>query len=109
MKRLVLLFVVIAFVATSAMATVAEKGPAEIEMPAPLGDVSFSHVQHQSKVSDCTVCHHKGADKGKCTGCHGPSATEEVPKRKKAFHGQCKGCHKNSSGPTKCKGCHIKK
>ncbi len=105
MKKLIVLLVV-GFVVATAVFAIANSGPAEIKMSAKMGDVSFTHAKHQSKISDCTECHHKGIEEAKCTGCHG--AKDGIPEAKKAFHDQCKGCHKKSGGPTKCKECHIK-
>ncbi len=105
MKKIILLLVV-GFIATTALYAIASNGPAEIKMSGKMGDVTFTHAQHQSKISDCTECHHKGTETPKCTSCHG--AKDGVPKAKKAFHDQCKGCHTKSGGPTKCKECHVK-
>ncbi len=105
MKKLIVLLVV-GFVATTAMIAIAANGPENIKMSAKIGDVDFAHAQHQSKISDCTECHHKGTETPKCTGCHG--VKDGIPKAKKAFHKQCKDCHKKSGGPTKCKECHVK-
>lgn len=105
MKKLVFLLVV-GFVVSTVAIAVANSGPAEIKMSAKMGDVTFSHAKHQSKISECTECHHKGTETPKCTDCHG--VKDGAPDAKKAFHDQCKECHKKSGGPTKCKECHIK-
>ncbi len=108
MKRLLLLLMVAGLVACMASAVVAEDhiGPKEVVFDTTIGTINFQHIQHQGKISDCTECHHKGIEEGKCTGCHG--VEKDIPRLTKAFHGQCKGCHRNSSGPTSCKGCHLK-
>lgn len=106
MKKIVILLVVAGLVATTAMFAMANNGPAEIKLEASMGTVTFQHTAHQAKVADCTECHHKGVEAGKCTACHGVDAA--VPKAKDAFHKLCKDCHKAQNGPTKCKGCHVK-
>ena len=106
MKKMLVLFAIVTFVAASAFVAVAQdKGPATIKMPVKMGDVTFEHAKHQGLVPDCATCHHTG-DYAACKSCHG--AKPEAPKSKKAYHDQCKGCHKKQSGPTKCKGCHVK-
>lgn len=108
MKQLWLLLMIISLVAGTALVAVADhhQGPEEVIFETTIGTISFLHIKHQGKISDCSECHHKGIAEGKCTGCHG--ADKDIPKLTKAFHGQCKGCHRNSSGPTNCKGCHTK-
>lgn len=107
MKKMLTLFFVAMFVATFAIAAIAqEKGPAEIKMPASMGTVTFPHAKHQELASDCAVCHHSGMDVPKCTDCHG--SKPDAPKAKKIFHKLCKGCHKKQDGPTKCKACHVR-
>lgn len=107
MKRIAVILTVLAFVAAgSFLAIASEKGPAEIKLEAKMGTVTFNHEAHQGKVTDCTECHHKGVEAGKCTGCHG--VTEGVPSAKDAFHSKCKGCHQEKGGPTSCKDCHKK-
>lgn len=107
MKKMIVLFAVIAFVASVAIA-VAVDAPTEDKVLAggKMGAVTFSHAKHAAK--DCSVCHHKGVEGAdiKCTSCHG--VDKAAPKAKKAFHDQCKGCHKAEGGPTKCKECHVK-
>jgi hypothetical protein len=83
-----------------------DHGPKMITLTTPLGVITFSHAEHQAKISDCNTCHHKGPAKGKCTGCHGADTTSPMPM--KAFHDQCKGCHKDANGPMKCRQCHVK-
>ncbi len=108
MKRLLLLMVVLLVAGSLSALAEHHQGPEEVAFETTIGTISFLHIKHQGKISDCTECHHKGIDEGKCTGCHTLDGVEGVPKAKRAFHGQCKGCHKNSSGPTRCKDCHIK-
>ena len=106
MKRVIVTLLAIAFLAVGATFVVADNGPAEIKLPAKMGEVTFPHAAHQAKVPDCTECHHKGVEAGKCSSCHGVDAA--APKAKDAFHKQCKSCHKAQGGPTGCKGCHKK-
>ncbi|PLX87060.1 MAG: hypothetical protein C0618_07570 [Desulfuromonas sp.] len=107
MKKMMVLFAIVAFVAGTAAFAVANNGPASVSLDGgKMGNVAFDHAGHQGKVADCTACHHKGTDAGTCTSCHGVDAA--APKAKKAFHDQCKGCHKKEGGPTKCKECHVK-
>ncbi|SHI81677.1 Class III cytochrome C family protein [Malonomonas rubra DSM 5091] len=105
MKKMLVLFAIVAFVAASAFVAVAQdKGPASITMEVKMGNVTFDHAKHQG-LTDCATCHHTG-DFAACKSCH--DVKPEAPKSKKAYHDQCKGCHKKESGPTKCKGCHVK-
>lgn len=105
MKKILILFVALAMVSVAAMAVVAaEKGPAEIKLPASMGEITFDHAAHQGRVADCATCHHQGEGVA-CRSCHGTKP--EAPAAKKAFHDKCKGCHKGQNGPTKCKECHT--
>lgn len=107
MKKMLILLIAASFVASAAMSVVAnDKGPAEIQLDASMGTVTFNHAAHQERASDCTTCHHQG-DFTSCRTCH--NGEGEAPKAKKVFHEKCKGCHAEmKSGPTKCKECHIK-
>lgn len=106
MKKLIMLLALVAFVGSVSFVAFAAEGPAEIKLPAKMGEVTFPHHAHQAKVADCTTCHHNGVDAGTCTSCHG--VKPEAPKAKDAFHKQCKGCHQEQGGPTSCKDCHKK-
>jgi hypothetical protein len=104
MKKMLILFVAVTIVfAASMLVLAADKGPAEIKLPASMGEVTFKHAEHQTRVADCVTCHHKG-DETACRSCHG--VKPEAPVAKNAFHDKCKGCHKEQNGPTKCKECH---
>lgn len=105
MKKLILP-IAVSFLVLSVALALAASGPEVITLKAKMGNVTFNHAQHQSKIADCTECHHKGTETPKCTGCHG--VIKAAPEAKKAFHEQCKGCHKKSGGPAKCKECHMK-
>jgi hypothetical protein len=105
MKKLQILFVAVTLVTSAAFAVIAaENGPAEIKLPASMGEIIFDHAGHQSRISECTSCHHQGEGTD-CHSCH--DAKPEVPSAKKALHNNCKDCHKEQSGPTKCKECHT--
>ncbi len=108
MKKLMTLFVALSIVTVAAFSVIAadNKGPEEVKLKASMGTVTFQHRAHQSRVEDCTTCHHQGVAAGACTSCH--DAKPEAPKAKKVFHKLCKSCHKKNDGPTKCKGCHVK-
>lgn len=103
---MIVLFAVVAFVASVAVAVAVDAPGSDIVLEGgKMGAVTFSHAKHSS--NECTACHHKGVDSGTCTSCHG--VDKAAPKAKKAFHDQCKGCHKEmKAGPTKCKECHVK-
>jgi cytochrome c553 len=105
MKKCLILFVALAMVTSAAIVVIAaENGPAEIKLPASMGEVTFDHAEHQGRVTDCTTCHHQGAGTA-CRSCHGVNA--DAPDAKTAFHNKCKTCHKEQNGPTKCKECHT--
>lgn len=105
MKKIAILFVAITLVSFASLAVIAaENGPAEIKLPASMGEISFNHSAHQTRVPDCATCHHQGAGTA-CSSCHG--VKPEAPDAKKAFHTLCKDCHKSQNGPTKCKECHT--
>ncbi len=105
MKKLLILFVAVTMVSAAAMSVIAAgNGPAEIKLPASMGEVSFDHAAHQGRVPDCTTCHHQGEGTS-CKSCH--DAKPDAPKAKKVFHSLCKDCHKQQNGPTKCKQCHT--
>lgn len=106
MKRFIAVMVTLGLVALGTATLVsADNGPAEIKLPAKMGEVNFPHQAHQDIAGDCTKCHHKGLDDPSCRGCHDGT---NAPKFKDAAHKLCKECHKASSGPTDCKGCHKK-
>jgi cytochrome c553 len=112
-KIVVLLVTMLAFVA-SASIVLADNGPAEIvikEVQKKFPPVTFKHAEHQSRIGDCTTCHHKSANgdaAAPCSQCHGKD--EAAPGYKDAMHKSCQGCHKKEGGnaPTKCNGCHVK-
>lgn len=106
MKKILAMLVAVAFLAIGSV-VIADNGPETVTLEGgKMGQITFPHTAHQAKVEDCTTCHHKGVDAGKCTSCHGVDAA--APKAKDAFHKQCKGCHKEMGGPTSCKDCHKK-
>ena len=95
MKQLIVTLLVAAFIAAGSLAF-ADNGPAEIKMPAKMGEVTFNHAGHQAKLNgDCKVCHEAGPGKIEGFG-------------KDLAHKTCKGCHAEKGGPTGCKDCHKK-
>ena len=106
MKRIVVAFLAVAFVAVCAFGVVAgEKGEATYTFDTKMGAVTFPHADHQAKVGDCKTCHHEGVEAGACRTCHDGT---KAPKFKDAAHKLCKDCHKEKGGPTNCKDCHKK-
>lgn len=104
MKKLSILIVALAMTTLSLPGGVyADNGPAEIKLPASMGEITFDHATHQTRVTDCSTCHHM-EPKTACRSCHG--VKPEAPSAKKAFHASCKDCHKQKGGPTACKQCH---
>jgi hypothetical protein len=104
MKKMLVLFAVVAVVTVSGFAAVAADAPGMVTYESKMGNVSFDHDKHKG-LGECSVCHHTGDQVG-CKTCHGVDA--KAPNAKKAYHKQCKDCHKEQGGPTKCKGCHVK-
>ncbi|OGT99157.1 MAG: cytochrome C [Geobacteraceae bacterium GWB2_52_12] len=85
MKKIVIMFALVAFAAGSAFAADV------IEMKK---GIKFDHKLHKAAVSDCKKCHEKGAGKIEGFG-------------KDWSHKNCKGCHVDmKKGPTSCKECH---
>ncbi len=106
MKKLMVVLMVAAFVATAFVAIAQDKGPAVIKMTKK-GTVTFDHAKHQT-AGTCVDCHHTGGFE-KCSSCHAKKADGKKLKYKKAMHNNCIGCHKDvKKGPTKCKQCHVK-
>lgn len=90
MKKLVLMMLLLAFVATN-VAIAADSYTYENSK----GNVTFDHKGHGEKLG------------GDCSKCHaGEPAKIEV--NKDFAHGACKDCHKEMNGPTKCNDCHKK-
>jgi len=81
-----------------------ESGVEVFEYGSPWGAVSFKHLQHQKRASNCLVCHHQGVELGGCGNCHG--VIHNLPQFKDVLHKTCIGCHWNKKGPTECSGCH---
>jgi hypothetical protein len=107
MKRFIAVLFVAGFMAAGALvATAADKGQETVKYETKMGAVTFEHQAHQTRVEDCTTCHHAGVEAGKCSTCH--DVDPAAPKQKDAFHKLCKDCHKDKGGPTGCKDCHKK-
>ena len=110
MKKMIVLLIVAAFVASTAFVAVANDGAPVIKLEAKMGTVSLTHAVHQG-LTDCATCHHTDEDAkvavAGCKSCH--DAKPEAPKSKAVYHKLCKSCHKkNKPAPTSCKGCHVK-
>ncbi|PLX81333.1 MAG: hypothetical protein C0616_05035 [Desulfuromonas sp.] len=106
MKRLIAVLIAVGLIALGSAALVsADNGPAEIKLPAKMGDVNFAHKAHQDRMGECATCHHNGVDSGSCRSCHDG---DKAPKAKNVFHKLCKDCHKEKGVSTGCKSCHKK-
>ena len=87
-------------------------GPAEMTLfGGERGDVPFPHLQHQTKLADCNLCHDLfPKEKG---GIERLKA-EGTLKKRQVMNKHCIKCHKarkvagEPSGPTTCKKCHVK-
>ena len=89
MKKIVMMFAVVAFAGSAFAAEV-------IDFKASYGDVQFPHKMHQGMLKDCKKCHENGP--GKIAGFG-----------KEWAHKTCKGCHNDMKrGPQGCKDCHHK-
>ncbi len=118
MKKLIVMLMVVAFVATAAVAMAQDKGPAVIKLTNK-GTVTFNHTAHQAAAT-CDDCHkstaNHPADTAKCSSCHRKSDSKADKKAyKKAMHKNCIDCHKaankkngDKKAPTGCKKCHVK-
>ncbi len=109
MKKLMVLLMVAAFVATAFVAMAQDNGPAVIKMTKK-GTVTFDHAKHQGELKiACADCHHTDGY-AKCSSCHVKKADGKKLGYKKAMHNNCIGCHKEmKKGPVKgCKSCHVK-
>lgn len=105
MKKLIVALLVAAVaVAGSLSIAAADNGPAEITLPAKMGNITFPHAAHQAK-TDCKTCHHNGVEAGACRSCHNG---DKAPKFKTVAHKLCKDCHKKNGVSTSCKTCHKK-
>ena len=83
------------------------EGPEQIELQAPLmGTVSFPHAVHQTREESCETCHHKGVERGSCSGCH--EISKSSPQGRDFFHQVCRNCHQEKGGPVQCAGCHTR-
>ena len=117
MKRSVVTILSVAAVLLVPVLAGAVGGPEVItiqEVKKAMPPVVFPHHEHQKRLGDCKVCHHKqeaGKEPRACAQCHGK--VKEAPAFKDAMHKRCKGCHKKEAAagkpaPTKCMQCHKK-
>ncbi len=94
MKRILVTLMAVAFLATSALVSVAADGPEKVLYETKKGNVTFNHKAHGESLG-CEACH------------EGTPGKIDIDKA--AAHGDsCKGCHKKNDGPTKCNACHTK-
>jgi len=112
MKKGLIIFLAVAFVAMFAGAILAQSDVIELDKAGTAGKVSFSHKAHLGYAgisNQCIKCHHKGQNTG-CKTCHDATGSKGGNvTTKDAFHKQCKDCHKAAGkGPTTCNGCHKK-
>ncbi len=119
MKKILVLFVAVSFLAVAGFALAAPKAPAESlvikaeKMKKP--PVPFEHAKHAKY--ECSKCHHtwkgEGTPKG-CGECHKEQKDGKKLGFKDAAHKTCRGCHRamtkagDKTGPTKCSACHKK-
>lgn len=90
MKNLVIVAMLVAFAAGSALAA------DTVTIEAKNGNVTFNHKAHQDKLKDCKIC-------------HGDAKPGKIELDKEKAHALCKDCHtKGGQGPTKCGDCHKK-
>jgi len=89
MKKLLVVAMLVAFAATTAVAA------DTVVLKAKNGDVTFNHKAHGEKVG--------------CKSCHGEAAPGKLELDKDKAHALCKDCHTTKgAGPTKCGDCHKK-
>ena len=81
-----------------------ESGVEAFEYDSRWGMVTFKHLAHQRRTSNCKVCHHLGVALGGCRDCHG--TIQDLPQFTDVLHKTCTACHWNKKGPTECSGCH---
>ena len=103
---------VLLMAATAAIATAANRGPANIDIfGGQSGKVPFPHAQHQDRIKDCKVCHGTFPQE---TDAIKKMKAQGTIKPKKVMNLQCIKCHKaekkagNPHGPVTCTNCHVK-
>ncbi len=76
-----------------------------------MGDIAFPHLQHQTALTDCKLCHELFAQE---PGIIVKMKAEKKLEAKQVMNTQCIKCHKEKkdagvkSGPTSCSVCHKK-
>jgi hypothetical protein len=91
MKRILALFLTVAFISIGTLAAIASD---VIVFPAKNGDVTFNHKGHMDRM-ECAACHEGTPGK---IGLDRDSA-----------HKLCRDCHQSKgAGPVKCGECHKK-
>jgi sRNA-binding protein len=131
MKKVMLVFALIAAVALVAGPVAAQTAPTKVVLKGnPMGGVKFDHAKHATLVGEakCDTCHHASkpekalASKNqKCQDCHTKAVAAPMKTAvKAAFHdamfkkGTCPDCHikeaaAGKKAPTTCTGCHTVK
>ena len=119
MKKILVLFMAVSFLAVAGFAFAMPKAPAKdlviksVKMKKP--PVTFEHAKHAA--FKCSKCHHKWNGKAKpkaCGTCHKDKKAGKKLSLKNAAHKTCRGCHRTmkkahkKAGPTKCSACHKK-
>jgi hypothetical protein len=130
MKKVMLVFALIAAVALVAGPVAAQTAPTKVVLKGnPMGGVNFDHAKHQKLVGDkCETCHHASkpekalkAKQENCQDCHTKAVAAPMKTAvRAAFHdamfkkGTCPDCHikeaaAGKKAPTTCTGCHTVK
>lgn len=88
------------------------KGAAEIVLEGGTsGKVTFPHLRHQEKLTDCSICHSVFPQKA---GAIEEFKAQGKLAKKQVMNDQCTKCHKEmkqageKTGPTTCTTCHVK-
>lgn len=100
-----LLAVVLIFAGSVLSAPFGSEVPQEIRYATRMGEIVFSHADHERWVADCATCHHEGGFV-KCAQCH--DGQPGMRKKTDALHMQCQGCHRDQGLSTQCTDCHSR-
>lgn len=94
MKKLFVSLLLVAFAATTALAS----DVVIYAKDCTKGSVTFDHKAHAEYADGCANA-----------ACHGEGTPTKIIVDKKTAHGKmCKLCHKQVGGPVKCAECHKK-
>ena len=93
------------------VAGVEKNGPEQITLDGgQQGVVGFPHLQHQTTLGDCNICHNIFPQKLGVI----KDLKNQGKLAKKQVMNHCRGCHRNrvkqgqKAGPTSCQKCHSK-